>query len=148
MTTRPTWTQTFLSFAEAAAQRSTCPRAQVGAVFVNDDNQVLAVSYNGAPRGTPHCTEIGCLIEGGHCVRSLHAEANGIAQAARIGVSLRNSMLISTHRPCVRCALLLIQVGIAAVRYHRAYDSDESREHVHGLLLTAGVFVNTITEAS
>lgn len=56
---RPIWDEMGIGTAKLYAERGTCPRMQVGAVFVRD-NRPLAVGYNGAPAGMPHCTDVGC----------------------------------------------------------------------------------------
>ncbi|MEJ2446489.1 MAG: hypothetical protein P8Y37_00895, partial [Anaerolineales bacterium] len=56
------------------------------AVSIVQDKRILTTGYNGSPRGLPHCTEVGCLMDNGHCVRTLHAEQNAIIQAALHGV--------------------------------------------------------------
>ena len=77
-----------------ASQRSTCPRAQVGAVIVDPTvNRILATGYNGALSGESHCSEIGCLVEDGHCQRAIHAEVNAIAQAAMFGIPIRDCVI-------------------------------------------------------
>lgn len=58
---RPTFPNIFLSIAEVVAKRATCPRLHVGAVLVNERNQILATGYNGSPSGLAHCTDVGCL---------------------------------------------------------------------------------------
>lgn len=68
--TRPTFDQTWLDVAAVIARRATCPKLQVGAVIVDARNQVVATGYNGAARGTSHCTEVGCDLDPktGNCV--------------------------------------------------------------------------------
>lgn len=114
---RPSWDATFFSVANTMAQRATCPRRKVGAVVVNLDYQILTTGYNGSPRGLPHCTDVGCEMVEGHCVRAVHAEANAILQAARVGTSLRYAIMYTTCKPCTRCALLIVQAGIEEVVY-------------------------------
>ena len=75
--TRPSWDEYFIEITHAAAKRSTCHRAQVGAIIIKD-KRILTTGYNGAPRGLPHCLDAGCEIVDGHCVRTLHAEQNAI----------------------------------------------------------------------
>ena len=58
MNQRPTWDQYFMLITRQVADRSTCNRAKVGAVFVRDKN-ILATGYNGAPAGLPHCLDVG-----------------------------------------------------------------------------------------
>jgi dCMP deaminase len=101
----------FLSVAQLFGKRSTCPRAQVGAVAVRD-RRIIATGYVGSPAGTPHCTELGCLIRGDGCVRTIHAEANVVAFAARAGASLDGTSIYCTHSPCLDCAKLLANTGI------------------------------------
>lgn len=48
--TRPSWDETWLNVAVVIARRSTCVRAQVGAVIVDPKNRVVATGYNGPPR--------------------------------------------------------------------------------------------------
>lgn len=136
---RPDWDTLYLAIAELMSTRSTCPRRQCGAAVVSYERQILASGYNGAIRGEPHCSDVGCRIEGGHCVRAVHAEANAIAQGARLGIALSGSTLYITDRPCVRCAGLIIQAGIAHVVYARDYSSDGLDAEVRALFESAGV---------
>src|SRR5712692_10370156 len=76
---RAGWNEYFMGIAHQAATRSTCPRKHVGAVIVRD-RTVLSTGYNGSIRGLPHCEEVGCVMEDGHCVTTVHAEANAILQ--------------------------------------------------------------------
>ena len=89
---RPDWDLYFIRIAKEVAQRSSCPRAAVGAVIVKD-NRILATGYNGAPPGKPHCIDEGCIIKDDHCTRAVHAEANAIAQATRYNVLLKGATL-------------------------------------------------------
>ena len=45
----------------------------------------------------------------------VHAEKNGIYNACRNGVSLKDSICIVTFFPCSECARALIQVGVKTV---------------------------------
>jgi dCMP deaminase len=143
---RPSWSDTLLTVAVAMAERSTCPRAQTGAVITDPDHRVLATGYNGAPRHLPHCTEVGCLVVDGHCVRALHAEENAILQAARAGTALEGAQLHCTHRPCIHCAKLVVQAGITRVEYLHPYETDGVLvDEVLGLLTRSGVEVVDLT---
>ena len=124
---RPTWNEYFLAIAHEVAKRSTCERAQVGAVIVKD-KRILTTGYNGSPRGLPHCTEVGCLMDNGHCVRTLHAEQNAIIQAALHGVSTEGAKIYVTHQPCFNCAKTIINAGISEIVYDKEYKDDRSLE--------------------
>ncbi|MDR0335420.1 MAG: hypothetical protein LBH69_06040 [Methanomassiliicoccaceae archaeon] len=50
----------FMDMAQLISTRSTCVRRQVGAVIVKD-KRVLTTGYNGSPKGTMHCEELGCI---------------------------------------------------------------------------------------
>ncbi len=52
---------------------------------------------------------------------AVHAEANAIAFAARHGIALLGSTLYTTLTPCVRCAQLVINAGIARVAWRTVY---------------------------
>ena len=123
---RPSWDEYFMGIAFEVAKRSTCDRARVGAIIVRD-KRILTTGYNGAPRGLPHCDEVGHLIVDGHCVRTLHAEQNAIIQAALHGVSTDGGTIYVTHQPCLNCAKMIINAGIRRVVYAGAYPDENSQ---------------------
>jgi dCMP deaminase len=129
MSARPTWDQYFLTITRQVAERSTCLRAQVGAVIVRDKN-ILATGYNGSPAGLPHCLDVGCLIYRSttpsgeveeNCFRCIHAEINAIAQAAKNGAGIRDAGIYITHTPCIHCFKVLINTGIKRIFYEKPY---------------------------
>ncbi len=117
---RVSWERYFMNLALQAATRSTCPRKHVGAVIVRD-RTVLSTGYNGSLRGAPHCDEVGCLMENGHCVRTVHAEANAIIQAARNGIRLDGAEIYVTASPCFNCFKLIVNAGIRRIYYGEFY---------------------------
>jgi len=129
MTDRLTWDQYFLTITRQVAERSTCQRAKVGAVIVRERN-ILTTGYNGAPAGLPHCTEVGCLVYESktpngeieeNCYRTIHAEINAIAQAAKNGTNIGGADIYVTHTPCIHCLKVLINTGIRRIFYEKAY---------------------------
>jgi len=135
---RPTWNEYFMNIAQEVAQRSTCERAQVGAVIVGD-KRILTTGYNGSPRGLAHCSDVGCLMDNGHCVRTLHAEQNAIIQAALHGVITEGATIYVTHQPCFNCAKTIINAGISEIVYDKEYKDDRSLEFLNqaGVKITA-----------
>ncbi len=117
---RVSWERYFMNLAVQAATRSTCPRKHVGAVIVRDKT-VLSTGYNGSLRGAPHCDEVGCLMENGHCIRTVHAEANAIIQAARHGIRLEGAEIYVTASPCFNCFKLIVNAGIRKIYYGEFY---------------------------
>lgn len=132
---RPSWDEYFTEICRSVAKRSTCRRRQVGAAIVRD-RRILATGYNGAPSGLPHCLDIGCLrdqlgIPSGErqeICRGNHAEGNAIASAALHGIALKGATIYCTHQPCILCAKLLINAGIARVVYIEGYPDEFARE--------------------
>ncbi len=124
---RPSWDKYFMNIANEVAKRSTCERAQVGAVIVKE-KRILTTGYNGSPRGLPHCFEVGCLMDNGHCVRTLHAEQNAIIQAALHGIITEGATIYVTHQPCFLCAKMIINAGLVRIVYDKEYPDDRSRE--------------------
>ncbi len=139
---RPSWDEYFLKIALDVAERSTCGRRQVGAVLVRD-KRILATGYNGAPRGVPHCAEVGCLRESlgvpsgerHELCRGVHAEMNALLQCALHGVAAAGAVLYSTATPCSLCSKMLINAGVGRVVYLGEYPDDLGRD----LLAQAGV---------
>ena len=118
--TRRTRDEYMMANARVAAAMATCTRKKVGCV-VAIDGKVRATGYNGSLPGEAHCDEIGCLVEDDHCVRTTHAEANAIAQAARAGVSLNGGTLYVTASPCFTCFKLLASSGVTRVVFGEFY---------------------------
>lgn len=102
------------------AERATCLWFSSGCIIVKD-GQVEAMGYNGAPKGLPHCSVLGCNIdrpgldasrEDPAC-RGVHAEQNAIVQA---GIDkCRGATLYVNGIPCRTCAKLIIQSEIGRV---------------------------------
>ncbi|MDR3205801.1 MAG: cytidine/deoxycytidylate deaminase family protein [Candidatus Methanoplasma sp.] len=132
---RPSNDQYFMDMAELVSSRSTCVRRRVGAVIVKDKH-ILSTGYNGSPKGTRHCEELGCIreqmdIPSGtrhELCRGVHAEQNAVAQAAYFGVSVNGATIYSTTFPCSMCAKILINSGISEVVYKLGYMDDLSKE--------------------
>jgi dCMP deaminase len=136
MTDRPSRDSILMGTAKLFAQRSTCDRAHVGAVF-SRDGRILVTGYNGAPTGMPHCIhEYTNIYEGGSTApiairftdpadiaacQAVHAEQNAIAWAARKGVRLEGCEVHVTLATCIVCARSLINAGVVRVVYDQTY---------------------------
>ncbi len=114
---RAGWHEYFMKMAHQAATRATCPRKHVGAVIVRDKT-ALSTGYHGSIRGLDHCEDVGCMMEDGHCVATVHAEANAIMQAA----------LIFTASPCWGCFKLITNSGIKTIYYGEFYREERSKK--------------------
>ena len=124
----------FMRMAELVSTRSTCIRRAVGAVIVKE-KRVLTTGYNGSPRGSKHCEEMGCVrdelsVPSGtrhELCRGVHAEQNAVVQAAYFGVSIMDSTIYSTTVPCSMCAQILINAGISELVYRDDYVDELSK---------------------
>lgn len=146
---RPTWDQVWADVAEAVARRSSCDRAQVGAVLVRD-NRVVSTGYNGPASGSPADTALGCqrwclraqgapaLADSyGYTCPSIHAEANALLDASR--AEALGGTLYITHAPCADCAKLISNSGVARVVILR--DLEEHRPNPIPYLQSCGLEV-------
>jgi dCMP deaminase len=158
--TRRSRDSVLMDTAHVFASRSTCSRAQVGAVIARN-GRIIVTGYNGAPSGLPHCDHT-CTCpkestvaapwvqrpEGGFhrpegcpevdpCTTATHAEANAVAFAARFGVATNDADLYVTMAPCLACARIIINAGLVLVRYDAAYRDMSGVE----LLIQAGITV-------
>lgn len=105
---------------------------QIGAVIVRN-KRIITTGYNGAPSGIESCRDRGeCLrrnlnIPSGtqhELCYAIHAEQNAIVQAAKLGISIEGATLYCTHQPCVICAKLIVNSGIARVVYGEGYPDE------------------------
>ena len=120
MSDRVSWETYFMNIAREVATRSTCDRKHVGAVIVRGKT-ILSTGYNGSVRGMHHCDEIGHEMKNGHCVRTIHAEANAVVQSARNGVRIDEAEIYVTASPCYDCFKMIANAGIASIYYSEFY---------------------------
>lgn len=105
----------FLPDARAAQMKSKDRSTQVGAVVLDEDYNLRISGYNGMPRG------VNDDVEERHqrpekYLWMAHAEENCVAQAARVGVSLKGcTILVTSLHPCTGCSRMIIQSGIKRV---------------------------------
>jgi dCMP deaminase len=73
---------------------------------------------------------VGCLIYQSknpngeteeNCFRTIHAEMNAIAQAAKNGASIKDAAIYVTHTPCIHCLKVLVNTGIKQIYYESPY---------------------------
>ncbi len=120
MAKRAGWDEYFMRIAVEVASRATCDRKHVGAVIVREKN-ILSTGYNGSIVGMPHCDDVGHMMENGHCVGTVHAEANAILQAAKHGVSIHGASIYTTASPCWNCFKLIANAGMNRIFFGEFY---------------------------
>jgi dCMP deaminase len=113
--------------------RGTCQRLHVGAV-ISRGGRIISTGYNGRPSGMTHCDH----KDDEPCRLAVHAEANAIAFAARYGVAVEGAEIHTTHQPCLECAKLIVNAGLARVVFWMPYRDDS------GLNLLAALGVATM----
>lgn len=114
----------FLRITEIVGSRSTCDRGHVGCIIVRD-KQILSTGYSGSPKGIEHCSDAGHEMEDNHCIRTTHAEANALCQAAKNGTPINNGTLYCSMTPCYSCAKMIINSGIVKVIVYQDYHASE-----------------------
>lgn len=117
-----------MKIAAQVATRSTCSRKHIGAVIARDKT-ILSTGYNGSLRGAPHCDDAGHDMENDHCIRTVHAEANAVAQAAKHGIMIDRAELYVTASPCLTCFKLIANAGITTVYYKEFYRDERINEY-------------------
>ncbi|MFO0611044.1 MAG: cytidine/deoxycytidylate deaminase family protein [Polyangiaceae bacterium] len=143
MTARATWDEYFMRIARDVATRATCDRKHVGAVIVRDKS-ILATGYNGSIRGLGHCDDEGHLMEDGHCVRTIHAEANAVIQAARNGVRIDEATIYVTASPCWNCFKMIANAGLKKIVYGEFYRD----ERVFAIADKLGIEIKRLEETA
>jgi len=143
---KPKFQQLYMDWAHRAAELSYARRLKVGAVVVKDDT-VISYGYNGMPAGwdnncefefTNPQTRITELLTRAEV---LHAESNAIAKLAKSNNSGLGADLFVTHSPCIQCAKLIYQSGIARVYYGANYRDDAGIQ----FLKQSGIEVKQLT---
>jgi dCMP deaminase len=145
------WDHYYMEITLAVQKRANCLGAQIGAVLVVE-NRVVSTGFNGTPAGFPNCMDGGCvrcrdryygeigrpdlasdpsLADGtikqlDLCI-CVHAEANAMLAAARLGHRITDSTLYATHKPCFMCLKEAVQAGVGRIVYLKDYRSTESK---------------------
>ncbi len=134
MAKRVDWDTYFMRIAREVSERSTCDRKHVGAVIVRDRN-ILSTGYNGSIAGMPHCDDVGHMMENGHCIGTIHAEANAILQAAKNGVSIAAASIYVSASPCWNCFKMIANAGLKRICFGEFYRD----ERIFSVAQTIGI---------
>lgn len=95
---------------DITAKNSHAKRDKVGCVIVKN-GRIVSTGWNGTPSGFNNS----CELNGVTIPEVIHAEANALMAAARVGISTEGSTLFVSISPCMECAKLIIQAGITKV---------------------------------
>lgn len=140
---RVDWDTYFLELARQAATRSTCTRANHGAVIVAN-RHIRSTGYNGTPSGYGHCDAGACprgkTGDPSHPCVGLHAEANAVLYAspeARDGATI-----YVTAPPCFDCAKLIANSGLREIV--AVSDGSEDLEAIRKFLLDCRVRIRIL----
>lgn len=105
------WDNRWMDLARLVSGWSKDRSRQVGAVIVDPRNVVVALGWNGFPRGIDD--NIDCRhARPAKYLWTEHAERNAIYNAAASGASTRGCRIYLPWYPCADCARALIQAGI------------------------------------
>jgi len=108
------WDNRWMDMACLVASWSKDKSRKTGAVIVDDRNNLIAIGWNGFPRG----------VNDNNAERHMrpakyqwteHAERNAIYNAAANGYPVRNSTMYIPWYPCADCARSLIQSGVTTL---------------------------------
>ena len=112
-----------MQMAELTASLSYAKRLQVGALIVKG-NRIVGTGYNGMPTDWENDCEFEVDGELKTKQEVLHAETNAIAKVAQSTESSEGSTMFCTHAPCLDCAKLIYQSGIATLYFKHEYRDD------------------------
>ena len=107
----------YMRMANVWSENSYCIRRKVGALIVKD-KMIISDGYNGTPAGFENICEDSNDTTKPYV---LHAEANAITKVAKSNNSSLGATMYVTASPCIECAKLIIQAGIARVVYGDEY---------------------------
>lgn len=106
------WDVRFIKLAGHIAEWSKDPSTQCGAVIVREDRTITSMGFNGFPRGI---SDVPLITRGREekLERTIHAEMNAILHSKER--LLGHTLYTWPFGPCCRCAVHIIQSGIARV---------------------------------
>lgn len=140
------WDERFMQLAEHVASWSKDRSTKTGSVYVNDEHRVLSMGYNGFTSGSDDDRDDRHERPTKY-IYSEHSERNGIYNATRNGVSLKDSTIYTTFFPCHDCARAIVQCGIKRLVTREKHDNErwnDSFAHSLNILNEAGVEISFI----
>ena len=109
------WVDYFKNIANQVKLKSKDKKTQIGVVIVGKDNEIVSTGYNSFPRGIKDDVDERQERPEKYFWFE-HAERNAIYNAARIGVSTKETtMYLSNWFPCADCARGIINAGITTI---------------------------------
>ena len=141
MDNRISWNEYYMYIARISALRSKDPHTQVGAVFVSEDNKIMSIGYNGAPRDfddnkVPWNRDSSLPYTQQKYPYMCHAEMNAVVNYGGSVKDFKNSTVYVTLFPCDDCAKLLAQLRVKRVVYLYDYHHDEPIYEASRIILT------------
>jgi dCMP deaminase len=126
----------YMKLAAKASELSDCRRKKVGVTIQRADGNGTITGWNHLPAGVNQEFCISCPREGkahghwnygGECP-VVHSERDIIYKAARHGVSLQGAIMYCTYKPCLPCAIAVVEAGIVKVVYRDDYPGGQDME--------------------
>ena len=111
------WDVYFIKLAQFISTKSKDPSTRVGAVIVGHDNEIRSTGFNGFPRGIDEVNHPHRWERPEKYSWVIHAEANAVLNAARVGTPLKNTTCYMNYMPipCSICTGILIQAGVTKI---------------------------------
>lgn len=116
-----------MSLVYLVAMKSKDQHTKIGAVIVDDDNDIISVGYNGIPRRVNDDVKSRSQRPEKYNWYE-HAERNAIFNAARKGKSTKNCRMYTNGMCCADCGRGLVQAGIKEVIFHAPWDKRASEK--------------------
>lgn len=115
----------YFDILKVVKERSTCTRKKTSAMIVDIDNfHILSMGYNGVPPNMQHCNEDKCFTVRGHCIGTLHAELNALANLEH---HTKDMILISLTQPCLQCSKVIMAFRVKLCIFRELYE-DKTRD--------------------
>lgn len=125
----------FARFVNDLTTLSKCTDKHTAAIIIDTEaTQVYSIGINGGPKHGLDCL---CTLGGKYTCA--HAEAQALVKCKQ---SCEGATMICSLSPCVTCATLIANSGIANVIFLKAYKDPAGL----AILQTAGIGISTIEE--
>lgn len=128
------WDRRFLALAQHISMWSKDPSTKCGAVIVRPDRTIASLGYNGFPRGIDDSPSTYAERELKYS-RVVHAEMNAILNCTERPQGMTLYTFSNGWGPCCdRCAVHIIQAGIARIVFDVALTPMRALESLHNAI--------------